>query len=92
MIILQFSIMPPSDERDDDIVGVEYFASRSGLSEKTIRNGKAGTRRVPKARRRPLGWYRRDVDAFVNPPDKLSHEQFAARLVEERRRGRRPRQ
>ena len=82
--------MPVSDERDDDIVGVEYFARRSGLSETTIRQGKAGTRRVPRARRRPLGWLRKDVDAFLAPKPKETPGRRAARLVEvaHRRKGR----
>jgi hypothetical protein len=81
-VYLIFIVMQPPDERPDDIVGVDYFALRSGLSEKTIRNGKAGTRRVPKARRRPLGWLRKDVDAFLTPAPKETPAQRADRLVE----------
>jgi hypothetical protein len=44
MIFIQFVVFQFPEESPDDIVGVEYFARRSGLSEKTIRNGKAGTR------------------------------------------------
>lgn len=88
MSVFIILLCPETDERPDDIVGVEYFARRSGLSEKTIRNGKAGTRAVPKARRKPLGWHRKDVDAFVNPPRKVSAAQFAARAAESRGRRR----
>jgi hypothetical protein len=89
VIFIQFIILPVSDDSPDDIVGVEYFARRSGLSEKTIRNGKAGVRTVPKARRRPLGWLRKDVDAFLTPKPKESAPQRAARLVEMKGRRRR---
>jgi hypothetical protein len=88
VIFIQFVILPVLDERPDDIVGVEYFAKRSGLSERTIRNGKAGTRRVPRARRRPLGWLRRDVDEFLTPKAGPSPEERAARLVDSTRRKR----
>jgi hypothetical protein len=87
-VYLIFVVMQPPDERPDDIVGVEYFARRSGLSATTIRQGKVGTRGVPRARRRPLGWLRRDVDEFCAPKPKETPAQRAARLVEEKGRAR----
>jgi predicted DNA-binding transcriptional regulator AlpA len=56
-----------SPSRADDLIGVEYVATRVGLSARTILAGKAGTKELLKKRiqKHPSRWKRADVDAFI---------------------------
>lgn len=85
MSVFIFLICPGADD-GDDILGVEEVARLTGFAESTVRNRKAGLRRVPLARRKPLGWRRRDILAFVTPAPKETPAQRADRFVEMRGR------
>jgi predicted DNA-binding transcriptional regulator AlpA len=58
-----FIIAPAPDPHD--IVDASYIAERTGLSLRSVHDGKDGVRQIPRARRKPAGWFRCDVDAWL---------------------------
>jgi hypothetical protein len=62
-----FFMLPPPTERPDDLVLVEYPCQRTSLSERTILEGKAGTKSLLQLRidSHPSRWRRGDVDNWV---------------------------
>lgn len=75
-------VVAPQPERDTDIVGAEYIHERTGLSLRTISDGKGGVREIPRARRKPAGWFRRDVDLWLEKRARALRENH-----EQRQRG-----
>jgi predicted DNA-binding transcriptional regulator AlpA len=65
MVIFAPIFIVPSDERPDDIVDWSYIAKRTGLARATILGGDGGVSEIPRARRKPAGWFRADVDAWL---------------------------
>jgi hypothetical protein len=55
----------------DDLVDCDYIARRTGLSPRTVRDGKAGTNAIPRAllngsgKRSLVRFYRADADRFI---------------------------
>lgn len=64
-ILLQVVMLAPP-ENPDDLVDAAYFARVTGLSERTVKEGKAGTKIVPVVTKRPRRWRRVDVDQFAS--------------------------
>jgi hypothetical protein len=64
-------LLTSPDARFDDLVDCHYIASRTGLSPRTVRDGKAGTNRIPRAllnengKRSPVRFRRVDADRFI---------------------------
>jgi hypothetical protein len=58
-------LMLPSTDRPEDIVDAEYIARRTGLSKATVLSGGGGVKDIPRARRKPAGWFRGDVDDWL---------------------------
>ena len=71
MIFLQFILVPPSDERPDDLVGADYVARRFGCSVSSVYAGKCGTHGITPVSRDPWRATRAQVEAahaaFVAP-------------------------
>ena len=64
MSVFIFYMLPlPPDP--DDLVDAAYIAARTGLSEQSILKGKAGTKQIPVAIRKPRRWRRGDVDLWL---------------------------
>jgi hypothetical protein len=64
MIFAPIFIVTPAPN-PHDIVGADYIAERTGLSLRTINDGKGGVRSIPRARRKPAGWFRCHVDEWL---------------------------
>lgn len=65
MSVFLFFLVPQSDERADDFVGVDYVMKRTNLKRRTILERKAGTHALRRVSVRPALWRRADVDNFV---------------------------
>jgi hypothetical protein len=74
--------------RADDLVGVEYIMERTGLARRSILQGKAGTRSIPRMTIRPARWRRGDVDSFLKglQERKERQRQHNFRLMKPRQR------
>lgn len=77
----------PAPRSASDLVDVYYFSRVTGFALNTIRQGKAGTDRVPRVRERPSMWRKADVDKFARELTAAcaSPKQKALRLVQRKR-------
>jgi hypothetical protein len=55
-------VMPPPDERPDDLVGPDCVARRFGCSESSVRQGKCGTGGIQPVSRSPWRAIRAQVE------------------------------
>lgn len=62
---LIFVLMPLEPDRSNDEVGWEYIHERTGLAQSTILARKGGIKELPLARRKPLRWFRGQVDEWL---------------------------
>jgi predicted DNA-binding transcriptional regulator AlpA len=65
-VYLIFIPFQPDSEREDDLVGADYIAQRTGLAESSIIAGRAGIKEIPRVRRKPAAWRRGDVDEWLS--------------------------
>lgn len=59
---LIFIVIPPSEERPDDLVGAEYVARRFGCSVSSVYAGKCGTQGVSTVSRDPWRAVRSQIE------------------------------
>lgn len=64
MIFAPIIIFAPKPD-PHDIVDASYIAERTGLTVRSVIDGKDGVKQIPRARRKPAGWFRHDVDAWL---------------------------
>ena len=63
MVFVQFVVIPPSDERPDDLVNADYVARRFGCSVSSVYAGKCGTGGITPVSRHPWRAMRAQVES-----------------------------
>jgi hypothetical protein len=58
-------ITAPSPERQSATMNAQEAAARLGVSVRSIREGKAGTKAIPRQQSRPILFLRSDVEKFI---------------------------
>jgi hypothetical protein len=83
----------PAKENPDDLVDCSYIAKRTGLKERTIRDGKAGTDSLPRValtpgKRSPVRFRRLDADRWIRSRlVQLPAREQARRAINRRSKG-----
>lgn len=67
-----FENLPP-----DAVVGSDYVAYRFGCSESAVVRGRFETKKIPRLRKKPLAFLKRNVDAVFNEINQSIEEKAA---------------
>jgi hypothetical protein len=85
LIEQQNALSRKAPSRADDLVGVEYIMQRTGWAKRTILEGKAGTRAIPRISIRPARWRRADVDNWLSAAAERKRRREQPRLLRRKR-------